>query len=542
MSEYTSEQEVHDHDRDYALLRAGVANSFAHALAIGGGVLFRTSADTGYLWQIYLEELPEAERQVHTCYACRRFMQQFGGLVAIAEDNTLVPAFWDVDHVPKFYAPMIAELAGQVRAAIVMGLFLTEEKDIGRPVTGIWEHLAVSSDGVWDKDPPKRNGALLTNINSIRHFLGEVRLETLVQAEKIIEIEALPRSERFLEPVGWLRRLKTDFEHTKHHQHRAHLLWRRVALAPEGFCHPRTSVLATLFADLEDGSMTFEQIRQAFARKVDPTRYQRPTAAPTAGQIEQAERIVAELNLKPSLGRRYATVEDIPQWLWKASEAEKEPMDVDGKAFNLVRPRGQSQFPNMAKPLDIPAVVMTWERFAAVVMPDAIEIELMVRAHTRAWLALTTAVDPEAMPILKWDRPRARNPFAWFVKALGWDPELWGLAPGARKLVGIVELPTLWGPRPLKELGAGVVLIPEGVQCKTPPANLCLFPEHLISDLHGVRQTIEAYSQQNELAGAEAANAVGLDVRSAIPYGVYPFDLRVLNPTGWTMYRVDRWH
>ncbi len=56
---------------------------------------------------------------------------------------------------------------------------------------------------------------------------------------------------------------------------------------------------------------------------------------------------------------------------------------------------------------------MTWEKFARTVLPDAETIELYVPAEAAPYVAMVTAANPQAPPILQWDRAERRNPVSW---------------------------------------------------------------------------------------------------------------------------------
>jgi hypothetical protein len=104
--------------------------------------LFTTDADG--LFGAYLLALPAEARQHHTCTACRRFMETFGGLVTIRPDGSTMPAIWDAASAPAYYRDAIAAVEALIRRAKVTGVFLSTEKVWGKPVTGPWTHFAVT--------------------------------------------------------------------------------------------------------------------------------------------------------------------------------------------------------------------------------------------------------------------------------------------------------------------------------------------------------------------------------------------------------------
>ena len=66
-----------------------------------------------------------------------------------------------------------------------------------------------------------------------------------------------------------------------------------------------------------------------------------------------------------------------------------------------------------------------------------------------------------------------------------------------------------------------------------------LFPENLISELHPIRKTIEAYSKSAALSGANEATACGMyfsdaSVECMVIKALLPGNVEVL-------YKIDRW-
>ena len=119
---------------------------------------------------------------------------------------------------------------------------------------------------------------------------------------------------------------------------------------------------------------------------------------------------------------------------------------------------------------------------------------------------MTTAVHADAPPILKWDAPDERNPFAWYLYPYGSEALMWHLFPGSWvDVTAVVPSPTLWGSVPMPHLGAGVMLTLAGAVDTNERQGNCLFPECLKSELHSVRSTIESYSKHAKLTGREGA-------------------------------------
>ena len=518
---------AHEHEHDYSALLVGVRASF-DAIVAEHPRLFLTDAEG--LNDVYLDSLP-AERQVHNCHACRRFLRVYGGLVAITEDGRTIPVMWDPEGVPDFYRAAFAALHARVKRARIASLFFTTRRVWGLPLTGKWSHMAVTPplDLVYRERALTAGQAMAAareNFRTVATALTELRPAMLDEALRILEAGAVARAEKFIGPARWLRSLH-DRPKGRAGEN---VLWRAIATAPEGYCHPKASVIGPLLDDILAG-LPFDDIKARFEAKVAPLQYQRPQAAPTAGNIRAAEELVAKLGIGPSLERRFARLDEL-QMLWlPAPQKEAAAAGV----FGHLEPKDAAA----VRPVDLPAQTMTWEKFSRTILPSAEAIKIAVPAIGN-FIGLTTAANPDAPPILKWDREDERNPVAWYVYPNGSPAGQWGLRGGAwATLSGICPLPPLWGPRPSAFLGEGVVLVIEGA-CDTREAGNALFPECLKEDLHAVRATIEAYSRSASIGGRESASACGYDVRKEA--GVSPrCDLRVLASGNWNRYRIDRW-
>lgn len=517
----------HDHDRDYSALLRAVRATF-EAESAGQRALFRT--DASGLFDLYLDSLP-GERQVHDCRACQRFVETFGGLVSISEGGAAVPVMWNGEHAPDFYEPAFTQLAARVANARVTGVFLSSNVVWGTPVTGEWSHLSVEPSpalryrGV-ALTPGQAMAAAQENYRTVIRALVEFTPPMLDEALRLLKAEALARSEKFVGPVEWLRKL-----HDRPKGRAGdNVLWRAIATAPEGYCHPRASVIGPLLADIADG-LPFETVKRRFDEKLAPLQYQRPQVAPTAGNVRAAEALVEKLGLEPALHRRFARLEELPTFLWRPAPPPEKP--AGGGVFSHLRVKDDDRI----QPLDIPAQSVTWEKFARDVLPTATALEILVPSGAGSFIALTTAVNPEAPPILKWDREEERNPFAWYVYPGGSRCDQWGLSPGWARVTAVTPLPTLYGTRPSPFLHTGAVVIIEGA-ADSRQGGAALFPEILKDDLHAVRSTIEAYSKAGRLEGRGEADACGWDIRKGSANCV----LRVTAANGGTAaYHVDRW-
>lgn len=520
------------HDDDYGAFLGRANARFLMTCAGGGAPLFTTDAEG--LWEMYLDsfETPE-ERQYHNCHACRQFIERFGGLVTIWHDGMTTPAIWDEEVANDTYKPALAVMARAVRRAKVTGVFIPSETTLGTPITGVWQHLAVRVPaGMVFKRTTQTAGQAMAekreDFKAVMHALGEFTQQHIETALTLLKADALYRSEKVLGQAQWLRDLHVARASTRG-SGRANVVWRAIATAPAGFCHPRSSMIGTLLEDIAAG-MDFNTVSRRFAEKMHPLAYQRPQAAPTAGAIASAEKVIAKLGAAGSLARRFARLDDI-QALWRPMPKQEDTSQTGG-VFGHLKPKGSEASPAMR----IPAQTMTWVKFQQTILPTAerIEIEAPMRGP---YSALVTAVNADAPPIIQWDMPEARNPVSWYFWNGGATAQQFGLRGGQFYDVSAVTLkPSMWNGGN-EHQGAGVLFVIADAR-ETRMNGAELFPEFLKAELHGIRSVIEAYSRSAQIEGMNEPHVAGVMLTKA---GSCIATVRVWTAGRSLEYRLDRW-
>lgn len=525
----TAALHTHDrHDGDFSKL---LHESFARAVA-GHGALFTT--DAADLNDLYLDSLP-SDRQFHNCSCCRRFIRTYGGLVTIDDQGITRPVMWSTGDesgylVPPFYLPVFAALWQRVAKAKVTGVFLSKETTWGTPEAGGFTHFAVTPPAalVYREralTPRQAMAAARENLKTVAVALGEFKPAVLDEALRLLKAESLARSEKFVAPVQWLR----DLLGRPKGPRGQNLLWRAVALAPEGFCHPRSSVVGSLLEDIEAG-MDFQTVKKRFNAKLGPLQYQRPQAAPSAGNIKAAEALVEKLGVQRSLERRFARFDEL-RTIWQPRPKET---PATSSLFGHLTPKDA----DVVKPLDLPAQTMTWDKFSRTILPAAEEMEILV-PYMGNFAGILTAEHADAPPILKWDHEDERNPLSAYVYNGGSPATQWKLQPSRyTRITGVTLQPNMYGSRPMPQTWQGVVLIIDGAADTRQNMGNALFPEILKSELHAVRSTIEAYSKRAVVGGREQASACGVTISKN---GKSDTRLRVRAGGAWADYHIDRW-
>jgi hypothetical protein len=505
------------------------------------GPLFTTDADN--LFNVYVNNFATAaEQQHHNCHACRDFLRRFGGLVAIQPDGTMQSAIWDEKDTPAKYKPSVRAMLQVIRRAKVTGVFLSSEEIWGRPETGPWRHFAlVCPEKILFKSrvltADQAAAEKLEDYRNLARALAEYPSIVVNRAIALLKTDSLYRSEKCLGVAEWLLKLHTDRQMVRG-KTRDNILWHAVATAPAGYCHPRSSMIGTLLDDIASG-MDFDDVKRRFDAKMHPLQYQRPQAAPSSGNIAQAETLVKQMGIAPALKRRFACLEEI-ETLWRPRQRDIKSVGQQDGVFAHLKAKDRPSLPPTA--VNAPPVVITWDKFLRTGLPEAEKIEYSVPYATSNFAALLTAVDPDAPPILQWDSQEQRNPFSWYLWAGGSLPSQWGLVSGTlHKVTAVSYLPQMWKGNEdrFEHQGKGVIFLLDGARdTQTGRIGLALFPEILKSELRAVRSTIEAYSQSGKLEDGEEASACGILLQKG---GNWNAQFRVTSNGMQIVYKLDRW-
>jgi hypothetical protein len=487
--------------------------------------------------------------KTHDCRACRNFVNTYGTLVTIGENGVLQSVLWDESDAPPKYLEAVKKTTLAVERAPVVSVFYTSESVWGKPQTGAWAHLAVRAtpEHVWKSktlSASQKMAEVTSDYQTLSRALAKYSLSTIGTAVSLLKSEALYRSEAVLGNAEWLFKIQDKRTQSNNQKSINQLVWRATASAPTGFCHVGSSMIGTLLDDLQSGSFSFDQVKRRFDEKMNPLQYRRPQVAPKAGNVAQAEKLVAQLGIESALARRWARREEVvPVWL---AYPTARPAASRTGVFKDVATQ-VSAYQQSSERMRLRVQNITWEKFAREILPEASKIELHVETRKMNFCALVTQADPTAPPILQWDFEDTRNPVSWYVYGgkdinghytSGSLYRQWNVNPGWVTVPAITYQPNMWFGDRTPHHGKGVLFILEGCRdLEGRTAGLGLFPQILKSELHGVAATIEAYSRRGVITGV--SNASGILIQDKSVPGTR---VRVFRPGIEAEYIIDRWN
>jgi hypothetical protein len=183
---------------------------------------------------------------------------------------------------------------------------------------------------------------------------------------------------------------------------------------------------------------------------------------------------------------------------------------------------------------------MTWVKFRDTVLPTAEGIEIKPPA-SGGYTTYLTATNPEAPPVIQWDSEEQRNPVSWYFWHGGSTAGQFGLRSGVwTEVVALSYKPPMWfNPDKFAHQGKGVLFVIKGARDSREP-HVCLFPEIMKSEFHGVRSVIESFSASKMLDPVpDGQLAAGFSFDQG-DRGQRTF-VRVKSKGRWQEYTLDRW-
>ncbi|MBQ8647888.1 MAG: hypothetical protein IJ484_07085 [Oscillospiraceae bacterium] len=385
--------------------------------------IFRTDVEN--LYDLYLANIPAEGRDHYTCQCCRRFINQYGGLVMVDEaSGRLISLMWDEkdEAINPFFKPAVQAMRRAVETAHITGQFLTDHAMLGTPRTGIWSHMHLElPNAMVVRSRAKTSDQLMAekyeDFRILITALEKYSYDTINTAiEQVLLHQDAYRADRVLGQAEQFRKAARVWASQMSPNARRNLIWLIVGRSHPGTLHIASSPVGELMDNLMDGE-SIRVCRAKFASRMQT--YQVSQSAPTENEAVAAERMVEQLGLTESLQRRYAHRDELPAeaFLWQDKGEQPETVDASARSnrptgvfANLItreRKAADAAAASAATSAQ-PADVMSWARFARTVLPHVVRMEAKADNSQRL-MALAAAVNPDAENILRYG-----NSFSWY--------------------------------------------------------------------------------------------------------------------------------
>lgn len=426
-----------------------------------GAPLFITNADEDKLYDLYLDSFPAGtnsifrKRRKYDCSYCRRFVKNIGKLVSFMDGQMVT--VWDFDTKSDVYQPVVDALATYVKTCAVVnpyyvsrnmisdGKFGTEvnyEYDADHKAVHTWDHFAVeipqrfivNSCDVTTKMAEWRDSA-----NVFKRSLEELTMDAVDTVLELIAQNSLYRGKEFESLVRGFKIDKRVYDRLPDEKKSAYV-WMAPGGASMNRLRIRNTAIGTLLINLSEG-MDVDSAVTAFEKVVAPANYKRPKAIFTKKMLEDAQKTVTELGYMNSLGRRFATLDDIT-----ANNILFCNRDAAPRVMGAMNP-----FEAMAKSMGTDpkkfgrAEEIGIEKFVKEVLPTAAGLELfMENRFSKNMVSLVAPQDKSAPSMFKW-----ANGFSWAYTGNMTDSQIRENVKNAGgKVDGVLRFSIQWNDKP----------------------------------------------------------------------------------------------
>lgn len=362
----------------------------------------------------YLAAFPEGANPIyltnteHDCSCCKHFLRAVGRVVAIIDGK--MHSVWDLPTATYPYNEVAEALNEHILRAPIVRLFRTKERSYGNlfnlqeledGTVKRWHHFRGDiAARHYTEEVGAQQGRYDTATKVFKRGLEELTASALNEVLDLIKENSLYRGEEHLAAVKAFNALHKAYAKIEGKQAQHIFRWEH-AMDPSALF--RNTVIGSLVVALSDGE-DLEGAVKAFESKVAPENYKRPTALITPRMVEDALKTIKELDLEPSLDRRFAKVSDVSinnvLWVDNGTKAQ-----MKGAMENLLMAEAQ-------KPVSsdkVQAEDISIEDFMGKVLDRTTSMELLVQGkHMNNFMSLTAPVHADSKQLFKWT-----NDFGW---------------------------------------------------------------------------------------------------------------------------------
>lgn len=380
--------------------------------------LFKVNLSGDELWDIYLNSFPKGTNEIfrtrryHDASYDKNFIRQFGNVVYF-NDSTMV-SIWECTNLPEPYQTVSEALKTAVLGSYIIGSFYTKEPLYGhkpnielidnKPHT--WNHFFANvPNSAKSNNSSEKMGEVNSIINVFKGSLDQITLEAANKVIELINENNLYRGAEFKNKIVKFINIKNNFIKSNGDKN---FIW---------YSEPtriKNSVIGTLLVDISNG-VSIEKAVKAFEFKVAPTNYKRPKALITQSMVDEAEKIINDLELDNSFSRKMAELSEINinDILW--SNANSSTI-MKGKISNLLSSNVTKKQSNK---VNTEVETITIDQLMNLLV-NTKKIEIFKNKLVESNLVtLTTSTDLTSPNIMKWD-----NNFAWSYKGNMTDSDM----------------------------------------------------------------------------------------------------------------------
>ena len=383
--------------------------------------LFEVNVDKDEMWNLYLDSFPAGkneiyrERREHDCSCCRQFVKAIGNAVVIKDNK--ITTIWDFRTDDDAYQPVLDALSAFIKAHAVTDIYISKFKKIGTLQNyeemedghmKEWSHFFLELPNkfvdISSRSEGDIKGVYRDTRNVFKHSLDEIDMDSLDTILELITSNTLYKGEEWNGALTEFRKYKVEYDKLTTEEEKNNFAWEQSVKVGIAIGRIRNHSIGTLLVNVSEG-MDLDTAVRKYEQIVAPSNYKRPKEIFTKKMLEDAKRTIEELGYMDSLGRRFATLDDITvnNILFSNKDSAKRIGGMDD-IFGEMEKDVVSNPKKFSKVEEIAV-----DKFISDVLPTAKEVEVYLEnKHANNMVSLIAPENKDAKTMFKWD-----NNFGW---------------------------------------------------------------------------------------------------------------------------------
>ena len=383
--------------------------------------LFEVNVDKDEMWNLYLDSFPAGtneiyrERREHDCSCCRQFVKTVGNAVVIKDNK--IATIWDFRTDDTTYQPVLNALSAFIKSHAVSDIYVSKFKKIGTMQNyeemengrmHEWSHFYLElPDKFVDRSSRSEGdikGGFRDTRNVFKRSLDEIDMESLDTILELITSNTLYKGEEWKGALTEFRKYKKEYDSLVSEEEKNNYAWEQSVKVGIAIGRIRNHSIGTLLVNVSEG-MDLDTAVRKYEQIVAPSNYKRPKEIFTKKMLEDAKKTIMELGYMDSLGRRFATLDDITvnNILFSNKDSAKRISGMDDIFGEMER----ETVSNPKKFSKVEEIAI--DKFVSDVLPTASEVEVYLEnKHTNNMVSLIAPENKNAKTMFKWN-----NNFGW---------------------------------------------------------------------------------------------------------------------------------
>jgi hypothetical protein len=382
--------------------------------------LFEVDLDKDELWNLYLDSLPTGtneiyrERREHDCSCCRHLIKNIGNAVVIKDNK--VRTIWDFVANDTTYQPVINALSTYVKSKAVSDVYVSKEKKIGTDKNFEqlengkvieWQHFYLELPDKFVNRTSRSEGDIKGSFRDTRNVfkrsLEEITKESLLTVLELISQNSLYKGEEWRGALTEFLKYKKEYDKLHTSTEKENYAWEKSVIVGGAIGRIKNHSIGTLLIDISEGVDLDEAVKK-YEKIVAPENYKRPKAIFTKKMLEDAKNTIEELGYMNSLGRRYATLDDITVNNILFSNKDSAKRITGANVFDEMSDEVAINPKKFSKVEEV-----SIDNFVKDILPTTKELEVFLEnKHSNNMVSLIAPENKDSKVMFKWD-----NNFSW---------------------------------------------------------------------------------------------------------------------------------